>query len=105
MEVTGWHLGIPQSEVFGAATSYSELRIEPLPKTLLRICDGLACDSNEREKLKEILQTKFDANSDVEIEMIPCAFLCALAPAVQVNGKWIGRANMDKISDVMSNEG
>ena len=29
MELTGWHLGIPVSEVYGAATSYSELRIEP----------------------------------------------------------------------------
>jgi len=105
MEVTGWHLGIPVSEVFGAATSYSELRIEPLPKTLLRICNGLGCDSVEREKLKSVIQTKFNSNPDIEIEMIPCAFLCALAPAVEVNGKWIGRANMDKISAEMIVEG
>ena len=70
MEVTGWHLGIPVSEVFGAATSYSELRIDPLPKSLVRICDGLGCNTTEREKLKEVLQTRFAANADVEIEMI-----------------------------------
>ena len=27
MEVVGWHLGIPSSEVYGAATSYTELRV------------------------------------------------------------------------------
>ena len=105
MEVTGWHLGIPVSEVFGAATSYSELRIDPLPKSLVRICDGLGCNTTEREKLKEVLQTRFAANADVEIEMIPCAFICALAPAVEVNGKWIGRADIDKISAEMNIEG
>ncbi len=29
MEVVGWHLGIPASEVYGAATSYTELRTTP----------------------------------------------------------------------------
>ena len=28
METAGWHLGVPSSEVYGAATSYTELRIE-----------------------------------------------------------------------------
>ena len=28
MEVVGWHLGIPSSEVYGAATSYTELRVQ-----------------------------------------------------------------------------
>ena len=37
--------------------------------------------------------------------MIPCAFLCALAPAVEVNGKWIGRANIEKISAELIAEG
>ena len=105
MEVTGWHLGIPVSEVFGAATSYSELRIEPLPQTLLRICNGLGCDSIESKKLKETIQTKFSDNPDIGIEMIPCALLCALAPAVEVNGKWIGRANIEKISAALIAEG
>ena len=28
LEVVGWHLGVPASEVYGAATTYTELRLD-----------------------------------------------------------------------------
>ena len=43
MEVVGWHLGIPSSEVYGAATSYTELRIEEPGASVVRVCTALSC--------------------------------------------------------------
>ena len=49
MEVTGWHLGVPASEVYGAATSYTELRIDKPGEHVLRVCTGLGCLDKRRQ--------------------------------------------------------
>ena len=46
MEVVGWHLGIPSSEVYGAATSYTELRIQTARASIsYEYAPGLAAGS------------------------------------------------------------
>ena len=100
MEVAGWHLGIPVSEVYGAATSYSELRIENPGRHLVRVCTGLACLGNGGRgllaKIAEGLGAEAGATTadgQVTIEETACGYLCGVAPAVQVDGAWLGRAD------------
>ena len=103
MEVTGWHLGIPTSEVFGAATSYTELRIEPPGKHILRICTGLPCQSNGSKELLLEMEKKLGIqigmttpNAHITLEETACGYLCGVAPAVQIDGVWDGHANLSK---------
>jgi NADH:ubiquinone oxidoreductase subunit E len=96
MELTGWHLGIPVSEVYGAATSYSELRIEHPGRHLVRVCTGLGCLSEgARSLLSSITEGLGEApqNGGVTVEETACGYLCGVAPAVQVDGAWLGRAD------------
>ena len=51
MEVVGWHLGIPASEVYGAATSYTELRTARPGTHVVRVCTGLSCRVNGGNEL------------------------------------------------------
>jgi NADH:ubiquinone oxidoreductase subunit E len=100
MELTGWHLGIPVSEVYGAATSYSELRIEPPGRHLVRVCTGLGCISaGARGLLSSITERLGEApqNGGVTVEETACGYLCGLAPAVQVDGAWVGRADAGEV--------
>ena len=95
MEVTSWHLGIPASEVYGAATTYTELRIEKPGNHLVRICTGLACGNyGGYDILKEITSTK---ESEVTIEETACGYLCGVAHCVQLDGKWFGKTNATEI--------
>ena len=91
MEVVGWHLGIPSSEVYGAATSYTELRTERPGDRLVRVCTGLSCRVHGAARILDDLRRR--VTSDVTLEETPCAFLCALAPAVEVDGRWLGRVD------------
>ena len=96
MEVTGWHLGIPVSEVYGAATSYSELRIEHPGRHLVRVCTGLACTgAGARDLLSGIADEIGTAQQDggITVEETACGYLCGVAPAVQVDGAWLGRVD------------
>ena len=96
MEVTGWHLGIPISEVYGAATSYSELRIEHPGRHIVRVCTGLGClSAGARDLLSRITDGVVAGPQDgaVTVEETACGYLCGVAPAIQVDGAWIGRAD------------
>lgn len=99
MEVTGWHLGIPVSEVYGAATSYSELRIDHPGSHLVRVCTGLGClSAGARDLLSQVADgagTRQDGA--ITVEETPCGYLCGVAPAVQVDGAWLGRADAGSV--------
>ncbi len=90
MEVVGWHLGIPASEVYGAATSYTELRITQPRPNVVRVCTALSCLVNGSADVLAALRNELP-DGDFTLEEAPCGFLCGMAPAVEINGRWRGR--------------
>ena len=61
MEVVGWHLGIPSSEVYGAATSYTELRVEKPGNTVVRVCTALSCVVSGSRAILTALETELSS--------------------------------------------
>ena len=109
MEVVGWHLGIPASEVYGAATSYSELRIEKPGANIIRVCTGLGCRTNGASELLESLTSylaigagETTADGVITLEETPCGYLCGLAPAVQWQGSWMGRVTSESLTKLVA---
>ena len=104
MEVVGWHLGIPSSEVYGAATSYTELRIEDPGDTVVRVCTALSCVVAGSRDILAALESELDpssADSPFTLEETPCGFLCGMAPAMEVNGRWHGRLDTDSAIELV----
>ncbi len=98
LQTVAWHLRVPASEVYGAATSYSELRIDAPGRHLVRVCNGLSCWHNGGRGILErlsgqlgVLPGETGTDSRVTLEETPCGFLCPMAPAVEVDGRWRGR--------------
>ena len=108
LEVVGWHLHIPASEVYGAATSYTELRVRETGEHVLRVCTGLGCWTNGGREILEKLTASLGIppgqttdDGVVTLEETPCGFLCGMAPAVQWNGRWHGRVGPDEVADMV----
>lgn len=104
LQVVAWHLRTPASVVYGAATSYSELRIQTPARRTVRVCAGLSCwHGGGRELLSELSSTLGIApgetalNGSVALEETPCAYRCPLAPLVAVDGVWQGRATASQV--------
>ena len=100
MEVVGWHLGIPSSEVYGAATSYTELRIDQPGACVVRVCTALSCVVAGSIDILDALSTELDVtpgetseDGRFTLEETPCGFLCGMAPAIEVSGEWHGRVD------------
>ena len=104
MEVVGWHLGIPSSEVYGAATSYTELRISKPGEHVIRVCTGLSCWLNGGRQLiaQAHAQLGAEVRADrVTLEEVPCAYICGVAPAVEIDGSWRGRVDFEEFGRIV----
>ncbi|MDA1347576.1 MAG: NAD(P)H-dependent oxidoreductase subunit E [Chloroflexi bacterium] len=108
MELTGWHLGIPISEVYGTATSYTELRVEKPGGFIVRVCTGLGCWVNGGKELLAVAESALGvhagetaADGSVTLEETPCGFLCGTAPAVEIDGAWKGRATPESLKSAL----
>lgn len=111
MEVVGWHLGIPASEVYGAATSYTELRLQKPGDNIIRVCAGLSCWLNGGGELLSAMQTALGVHSGetapdggATLEETACAFMCAVAPVMELNGKWHGRLTPESANALVQGE-
>ena len=106
MEVVGWHLGIPASEVYGAATSYTELRIQQPRATVVRVCTALSCLTQGAAGILSNLEAELDpgsADSPFTLEETPCGFLCGMAPAIEIDGRWHGRLDPQSAIQLVRN--
>jgi formate dehydrogenase subunit gamma len=93
---------VSRAEVHGVLTFYSDLRTTPSPADLIRICVAEACQAVGSRELVSALEKEFGVNlgdkvGKVELEPVYCFGNCALGPAVNVNGKLIGRATPQSI--------
>ncbi len=89
------HVHTPESEVYGVATSYSELRLSPPPDRSIAVCTGLSCLLNGARELARSLA----AAGGFEIEETPCRFRCHDAPVASVHGAYIDRASASTALD------
>ena len=108
LQTVAWHLRVPPSEVYGAATSYSELRIDAPGRHVVRVCNGLSCWHNGGRGILKRLSDELgvepgetDTDSRITLEETPCGFLCPMAPAVEVDGRWRGRVAAADILDLV----
>lgn len=106
LQIVGWHLRIPASEVYGAATSYGGLRIEEPRQHVVRVCTGLSCWHSGGQELWESLRQQWSDNArEVTLEETPCGFLCAMAPAVEIDGQWHGRVTPEILARIFGSLG
>ena len=108
LQVVAWHLRTPASVVYGAATSYTELRVQAPAQRLARVCTGLSCwHGGGRELLAELSRTlgveagHSTGDGRLTLEETPCAYRCPLAPLVEVDGVWHARADAVQVASLL----
>ena len=108
MEVVGWHLGIPASEVYGAATSYTELLTVQPGRHVVQVCTGIACSINGGGRLLESLTSSLGIgpgettpDGRITLSETACAFMCGVAPTVRFDHEWRGRATVESVNGLL----
>ncbi|MEO5926354.1 MAG: formate dehydrogenase subunit gamma [Bryobacteraceae bacterium] len=93
-------LNISKAEVHGVITFYHDFRHHPPGQHILKICRAEACQSMGCDKTIQHVENRLgvklgETTSDgsFTVEQIFCLGLCALSPAVMLDGKPYGRVS------------
>ncbi len=102
-------LGVPESQVYGVATFYSQFRLTPGGKNTVRVCQGTACHVQGGARIlaavaKELGVAAGGTTPDgmFSLETVACVGCCALAPNMTINGKVYGHLTPEKGVDILS---
>lgn len=96
-----------RAEVHGVVTFYHDFRREPAGRHVIKVCRAEACQSMRGDELaamiERYLQVKLgQTTSDkaITVEAAYCLGNCALAPAIMVDGKLVGRADPSRFEKI-----
>jgi len=98
---------IPESKIYGVITFYSQFRLQPMGKHVVRICMGTACHVANAKLLLETVQDEIGVEVSGTTEdgvftlfTVACLGCCSLAPVMMIDDETFGNltpANARKI--------
>ncbi|MBA7623804.1 NADH-quinone oxidoreductase subunit E [subsurface metagenome] len=101
-------LGIPVNDVYGVASFYSFLSIQPLGRNVIRICKSLPCYLKHCQTIiesvaKEIGIKPGETTPDgrFSFQLINCIGACDKAPAMMINNDVHIDLTPEKISQIL----
>ncbi len=88
---------IPESTIFGVITFYSQFRLQPMGKYVIRVCAGTACHVSGAKMIIEVVQDEIGievggTTEDAVFSLftVACLGCCSLGPVVMVNDETHG---------------
>ncbi|MBN2858213.1 MAG: NADH-quinone oxidoreductase subunit NuoE [Candidatus Delongbacteria bacterium] len=107
--------GISVSDIYGVITFYSQFRLNPVGKHIIRVCHGTACHVQNAEGITTALMNELgveDGNTTEDrlftLESVACLGCCSLAPVMMIGeetyGKLTGEKAVNIIREIRRNE-
>jgi NADH-quinone oxidoreductase subunit E len=90
--------GLSLNEMYGVATFYTQFRLNPVGKNIIKVCHGTACHVQNAGTITEALQDalKVDDGETTDdglftLESVACLGCCSLAPVMMINDNTYGK--------------
>ena len=91
------------SRIMGVVTFYSQFRLKPVGRNIIKVCFGTACHVSGAEMVAEALcdelKIKIGGTTKDEkftLETVACLGCCSLAPVMMINETTFGILTVDK---------
>jgi NADH-quinone oxidoreductase subunit E len=101
-------LHIPENQVFGVATFYSQFRFHPPGRNSVKVCLGTACHVRGGQILSEAVGRELDVlpgettkDKRYDYQRVACLGCCALAPVIQVNNDIHSRMSVIRLKGIL----
>jgi len=93
-EVTGLKL----TEMYGVATFYTQFRLHPVGKHIVKICHGTACHVQNATAISEAIEDALEVKDGettpdrlFTLESVACLGCCSLAPVMMIGDNTFGK--------------
>ncbi len=101
-------LNVPLVELYGVITFYSQFKLKPDGKYVIRVCKGTACHIHNSGQLINLLKEKLKINAGettedglFTLELVNCLGACARAPVIMVNDEVFGNMTEKKLENLI----
>ena len=101
-------VNIPAADIYGVITFYSQFRLKPLGKYVIKICEGTACHVNGADKIEtalcDELGVEMGGTTDDRVFTLTeaaCLGCCSLAPVMMIDGQAYGPLTPDRARNVI----
>jgi len=102
-------LRVPESTVYGVTTFYSQFKMIPSGRNIIRVCRGTACHVRggarilrEVERRLGIKEGETTEDMEYTLETVACIGACALAPTMTIEKETYGKVTTKKVAEVFS---
>jgi NADH-quinone oxidoreductase subunit E len=101
-------VGIPPADIYGVITFYSQFRLKPLGRYVVKLCDGTACHVNGSKSILTAIEEHLKLENDdttedgmFTLQKVACLGCCSLSPAVMVGDETYGRLTPKKVIQIL----
>jgi NADH:ubiquinone oxidoreductase subunit E len=101
-------LGVKKSLIYGVATFYKTISLEPRGKYIVSVCTGTACHVRGAGKIMDVLQEKMNVHEGqttedrlFTLEAVRCIGCCASGPVITVNRDTHGGLDRSRVLEVV----
>jgi len=112
MERIAVRAGVSPAKVFGVASFYSQFRLKPVGRHIIRVCMGTACHVQGSGSIKEAICDELNVeeggtteDGKFTVEPVACLGCCSLAPVIMIDEDAFGRLTPDEARKVVRNYG
>jgi NADH-quinone oxidoreductase subunit E len=100
--------GKPESDIYGVITFYSQFRLQPMGKYVVRACAGTACHVSGAKSIIDTIEDEIgvevgDTSEDglFTFLTVACIGCCSLAPVMMVNDDTHGRLTPASVRKIL----
>jgi len=108
MERIAERAGVSAARVFGVASFYSQFRLEPVGRHIIRVCQGTACHVQGAVAIAEAICDELGVEEGgttgdgrFTVEPVACLGCCSLAPVIMIDEETFGRLTPDEARRVV----
>jgi NADH-quinone oxidoreductase subunit E len=102
--------GLNLSEMFCVATFYSQFRMKPVGKHIIKVCHGTACHVQNAKEISEAIEEalKIKDGETTEdrfytLESVACLGCCSLAPVMMISEQTYGKLTGNEAIKIIKN--
>ncbi len=90
--------GLKLSEMYGVATFYTQFRLSPVGKHIIKVCHGTACHVQNATAISEAIEDALEIKDGettedrlFTLESVACLGCCSLAPVMMIGDETYGK--------------
>jgi len=99
---------VPAANIYGVITFYSQFRLQPMGRNVIRICEGTACHVNGAKGILQAIEDELNIgvgetseDGDFTLLSVACLGCCSLSPVIMINNETFGRLTPKKVREIL----